>query len=73
MAAISSSACWKGREFLCWWGFRGRSSPFSWAPAYGLVSGYAGGKTDAAMMRAVEILYSIPRLVIILVFINSLR
>ncbi len=34
--------------------------------SYGLISGYAGGRTDALMMRAVEILYSIPRLIIII-------
>ena len=39
--------------------------------SYGLVAGYFGGKIDSAMMRAVEILYSIPRLIIILVFINA--
>jgi oligopeptide transport system permease protein len=39
--------------------------------AYGLISGYAGGKVDGAMMRIVEILYSIPRLIIILIFINA--
>jgi len=33
---------------------------------YGLISGYAGGRTDALMMRLVEILYSIPRLIIII-------
>ena len=34
--------------------------------SYGLVSGYAGGRADALMMRFVEILYSIPRLIIII-------
>lgn len=38
---------------------------------YGLVAGYAGGKMDALMMRGVEILYSVPRLIIILIFINA--
>ncbi len=38
---------------------------------YGLVSGYAGGRIDSAMMRLVEILYAIPRLVIIIVFIAA--
>lgn len=38
---------------------------------YGLVSGYAGGRLDSAMMRLVEILYAIPRLVIIIVFIAA--
>ena len=34
--------------------------------SYGLISGYAGGRTDALMMRFVEILYAIPRLIIII-------
>jgi peptide/nickel transport system permease protein/oligopeptide transport system permease protein len=38
---------------------------------YGLVAGYAGGKLDSGMMRLVEILYSVPRLIIIIVFINT--
>jgi peptide/nickel transport system permease protein/oligopeptide transport system permease protein len=38
---------------------------------YGLVAGYAGGRLDSVMMRAVEILYAIPRLVIVLIFINA--
>lgn len=32
--------------------------------AYGLVSGYAGGKVDAAMMRLVDIFYTLPDLLI---------
>lgn len=39
--------------------------------AYGLISGYAGGRVDSFMMRAVEVLYAIPRLVIIIVFIAA--
>ena len=39
--------------------------------AYGLVSGYAGGMLDALMMRAVEILYSIPRLIVIIIAISA--
>jgi oligopeptide transport system permease protein len=38
---------------------------------YGLVSGYAGGRIDNAMMRLVDILYSIPRLIFVLVLINA--
>ncbi len=40
---------------------------FGIGTAYGLVAGYVGGKTDAVMMRAVEILYSIPRLILIII------
>lgn len=33
--------------------------------SYGLVSGYFGGMTDGIMQRVVEIIYSVPRLVIV--------
>ncbi|MFK7911483.1 MAG: ABC transporter permease [Akkermansiaceae bacterium] len=36
--------------------------------AYGSIAGYAGGKTDAIMMRIVDILYGLPFLVIIILF-----
>ena len=36
--------------------------------AYGLISGYAGGRIDGIMMRAVEILYALPRLIILILF-----
>jgi len=38
---------------------------------YGMTAGYLGGKIDNAMMRFVDILYSVPRLIFILVLINS--
>ncbi|MEX1119231.1 MAG: ABC transporter permease [Terrimicrobiaceae bacterium] len=39
--------------------------------AYGLISGYVGGRVDTVMMRIVDVLYSVPRLVFILVCINA--
>jgi peptide/nickel transport system permease protein/oligopeptide transport system permease protein len=39
--------------------------------AWGLVAGYAGGRTDVLMMRFVDILYSLPRLIFILIAINA--
>jgi peptide/nickel transport system permease protein/oligopeptide transport system permease protein len=39
--------------------------------AWGLVAGYSGGRTDALMMRFVDILYSVPRLIFILIAINA--
>ncbi len=39
--------------------------------AYGLVAGYAGGRLDNFMMRIVDVLYSVPRLIFILIFINA--
>ena len=39
--------------------------------AYGLIAGYCGGRLDDLMMRLVDILYSIPRLIFILICINA--
>ncbi len=36
---------------------------------YGLVAGYIGGRTDNVMMRFVEVLHSVPRLIIVIVAI----
>ena len=38
---------------------------------WGLIAGYAGGRVDALMMRVVDILYSVPRLIFILIAINA--
>ena len=38
----------------------------------GLTSGYLGGKVDALLMRGVDVLYSVPRLLFMLVIIASL-
>ncbi len=35
---------------------------------YGAISGYAGGKTDAVMMRFVDILFALPFLVLVILF-----
>lgn len=40
--------------------------------AYGMISGYVGGRTDSAMMRGVDVLYSLPRLVFVIVLITAL-
>ncbi len=39
---------------------------------YGMISGYAGGRTDNLMMRAVEIAYSLPTLVLVIVVVTTL-
>lgn len=41
--------------------------------AYGLVAGFFGGRVDAVLMRIVDILYSVPRLIFILILINALN
>jgi peptide/nickel transport system permease protein/oligopeptide transport system permease protein len=38
---------------------------------WGLVAGYAGGRVDALMMRVLDVLYSVPRLIFILIAINA--
>jgi peptide/nickel transport system permease protein/oligopeptide transport system permease protein len=40
---------------------------------YGVVSGYAGGAVDNAMMRLVEILYSLPTLILVIVLVSTLE
>jgi oligopeptide transport system permease protein len=39
--------------------------------AYGALAGYLGGKTDHLMMRLVDILYSLPRMLFVIVLIAS--
>jgi oligopeptide transport system permease protein len=39
--------------------------------AYGLISGYFGGRVDAIMMRLVDLLYAIPRILIIMVLVSA--
>lgn len=36
--------------------------------AYGLVSGYAGGRLDALMMRTVDVLFALPFIVLVIIF-----
>jgi peptide/nickel transport system permease protein/oligopeptide transport system permease protein len=38
---------------------------------YGMMSGYFGGKIDAVMMRAVDMLYAVPRILFIMIFIAA--
>ena len=38
---------------------------------YGMISGYAGGRVDGAMMRLVDILNSIPSLLLVMIFIAA--
>ncbi len=48
-------------------GLSGAMVSFFIGTSYGLIAGYVGGKTDALMMRFLEILYAIPRLVLIII------
>jgi peptide/nickel transport system permease protein/oligopeptide transport system permease protein len=40
---------------------------------YGMISGYVGGRVDSLMMRIVEIIYSLPSLVLVIVLVTSLE
>jgi peptide/nickel transport system permease protein/oligopeptide transport system permease protein len=48
-------------------GAAGALISFSVGTSYGLIAGYFGGRVDGAMMRFVEILYAIPRLILIII------
>jgi oligopeptide transport system permease protein len=51
-------------------GFAGALVSLGIGTTYGLVAGYTGGRTDAVMMRAVDVIYAIPRLIFIIILIN---
>ena len=53
-------------------GVTGALVSFAVGIVYGLIAGYAGGRTDSIMMRLVDILYAIPRLIFLLVLITAL-
>ena len=38
---------------------------------YGMISGYAGGRVDGAMMRVVDMLNAIPSLLIVMIFVST--
>lgn len=40
---------------------------------YGLISGYLGGRTDALMMRTVDVLFALPFIVLVIVFSLSIE
>lgn len=40
---------------------------------YGMVSGYVGGRVDAVMMRAVDVLFALPFIVVVVVFSLSIE
>ena len=41
--------------------------------AYGLISGYIGGRVDALMMRAVDVLFALPFIVLVIIFSLSIE
>jgi oligopeptide transport system permease protein len=53
-------------------GAAGAAISFGVGITYGLVAGYTGGALDSALMRVVDVLYAIPRLIFLLVLISTL-
>jgi peptide/nickel transport system permease protein/oligopeptide transport system permease protein len=53
-------------------GIAGAAVSFLVGIIYGMIAGYAGGRVDSLMMRFVDVLYAIPRLIFILVLISAL-
>lgn len=54
-------------------GFVGAFVSLTIGVAYGAISGYIGGWVDNVMMRAVDVLYSLPRIVFVIVFVAALE
>ena len=40
---------------------------------YGMISGYVGGRIDNLMMRAIEVIYTLPTLILVIVFVATLE
>jgi oligopeptide transport system permease protein len=53
-------------------GIAGAAVSFAVGIIYGMIAGYTGGQIDSLMMRLVDVLYAIPRLIFLLVLISAL-
>ncbi|NDC80950.1 MAG: ABC transporter permease, partial [Verrucomicrobia bacterium] len=51
-------------------GFVGATISLVIGVVYGMVAGYFGGRLDNLMMRGVDILYALPRIVLVIVLIS---
>lgn len=65
---VMTRVMWGGRLSLLV-GFAATIVSLTIGVIYGAVAGYVGGKTDQIMMRIVDILYSLPNLVFVIVLI----
>lgn len=54
-------------------GLAATSVAFALGVGYGLLSGYIGGRVDALMMRAVDVLFALPFIVLVIVFSLSIE
>jgi oligopeptide transport system permease protein len=52
-------------------GMAGAAVSFAIGTTYGMIAGYLGGSVDSMMMRLVDILYAIPRLIFLLILISA--
>src|SRR6201984_3399962 len=52
-------------------GIAGAVVSFAIGITYGMIAGYLGGGVDSLMMRFVDILYAIPRLIFLLILISA--
>jgi oligopeptide transport system permease protein len=53
-------------------GIAGAAVSFAIGTTYGMIAGYLGGSVDSLMMRLVDILYAIPRLIFLLILISAI-
>jgi peptide/nickel transport system permease protein/oligopeptide transport system permease protein len=62
-----------GAQISLFVGIVGASVSLVIGVVWGAVAGYAGGKTDGALMRVVDILYSLPSVIFVIVLITTLE
>lgn len=54
-------------------GFIGAAVSFIIGTAWGIIAGYFGGKLDLIMMRLVDILYSLPSIIFVIVLLTTMK
>ncbi len=62
-----------GAAVSLWVGLAAASVSLAIGVAWGALAGYAGGRLDGALMRAVDILYSLPSVIFIIVVLTTLQ
>jgi oligopeptide transport system permease protein len=62
-----------GARVSLWVGFAGAAVSLVIGVIWGATAGYAGGRIDGILMRTVDLLYSMPTVIFIIVVLTSLR
>ena len=71
--AISSRACYRADRFRLFVGVISTLVSLLIGVTYGAIAGYVGGRVDNVMMRIVDVLYSLPYVIVVIVLLSMFR